>query len=81
MASKRHGIVESQRAQGIESPMSPRLLPLKKASEVLGLTVWALRERIWAGQIPVVQFPGGRKQYIDARDIEAFIQANKRVIQ
>jgi hypothetical protein len=58
----------------------PRLLPLKKAAEYLGLTVWAMRERIWAGHIPVVQFPGGRKMYVDIRDIEEFIKKNKRVI-
>lgn len=58
----------------------PRLLPLKKAADYLGLTVWAMRERIWAGQIPVVQFPGGRKMYVDVQDIEEFIQKNKRVI-
>ena len=56
---------------------SPRLLPLKDAADWLGLTVWALRERIWAGQIPVVQFPGGRKQYIDIQDLESFIKDNK----
>jgi len=78
--AKRHGIVESQRAQGIGNPLSPRLLPLKKAAEYLGLTVWAMRERIWAGQIPVVQFPGGRKQYIDRLDLDDFIEQNKRVI-
>ena len=60
--------------------MSPRLLPLKRAAEYLGLTVWGMRERIWAGDIPVVQFPGGRKQFIDTKDLEAFIQRNKRVI-
>jgi hypothetical protein len=58
----------------------PRLLPLKKAAEYLGLTVWAMRERIWAGHIPVVQFPGGRKMYVDIRDIEDFIKNNKKVI-
>jgi hypothetical protein len=66
-----------KKAQGIDNP---RLLPLKDAAQWLGLTVWAMRERIWAGQIPVVQFPGGRKQYIDIQDLEAFIQRNKRVI-
>ena len=60
---------------------SPRLLPLKAAAEYLGLTVWAIRERIWAGQIPVVQFPGGRKQYIDIEDINKFIDDNKRTVQ
>ena len=59
---------------------NPRLLPLKDAAQWLGLTVWAMRERIWAGQIPVVQFPGGRKQYVDTKDLEAFIERNKRTI-
>jgi hypothetical protein len=69
------------KAQGTTNPMpSPRLLPLKQAAQYLGLTVWAIRERIWAGQIPVVQFPGGRKQYIDVQDLECFIQNNKTTI-
>ena len=54
-----------------------RLLPLKKAAEFLGLTDWAMRSRIWLGDIPVVRFQGGRKMYIDMRDIEQFIQRNK----
>ena len=77
MASKHTGIIENKKAQGIKSP---RLLPLKDAAQWLGLTVWAMRERIWAGQIPVVQFPGGRKQYVDTKDLEAFIERNKRTI-
>jgi len=68
------------KTQRIDSPSGPRLLPLKAAAEYIGFTVWALRERIWAGQIPVVQFPGGRKQYVDRQDIDAFIEKNKRVI-
>jgi excisionase family DNA binding protein len=66
--------------QWMNKPL-PRLMTLKQASEYLGLTVWALRERVWNGQIPVVTFPEGRKQYIDREDVEAFIQKNKRVIQ
>lgn len=57
--------------------MSPRLLTLKKAAEYLGLTTWAMRERIWAGDLPVVRFPGGRKMYIDTQDINQFIDNNK----
>jgi predicted site-specific integrase-resolvase len=75
--AKRTGIVKNKTAQGIGNP---RLLPLKDAAQWLGLTVWAMRERIWAGQIPVVQFPNGRKQYIDIMDLEKFIQKNKRII-
>lgn len=40
----------------------------------------ALRERIWAGEIPVVRFPSGRKMFIDVQDIESFIEKNKAVI-
>jgi hypothetical protein len=60
---------------------TPRRLPLKKAAGLLGLTVWGLRERIWAGHIPVVQFPGGRKLYVDVRDVEAFIEAHKKTVE
>ncbi|MBC8392397.1 MAG: DNA-binding protein [Deltaproteobacteria bacterium] len=67
-------------ARLIPNPMTPRLLSLKRAAEYMGLTVWAMRERIWAGQIPVVQFPGGRKMFVDIQDIEKFIQNNKRTI-
>ena len=70
-------IRKSHSDHGLEEP---RLLPLKRAAEYLGLTVWAMRERIWAGDIPVVQFPSGRKMYVDMKDIEEFIQRNKRVI-
>jgi len=55
-------------------------MPLKRAADYMGLTVWARRERIWAGDIPVVQFPGGRKQFFDVNDIEVFINNNKRII-
>jgi excisionase family DNA binding protein len=69
-----------EKTQRIANPMCPRLLPLRKAAEYLGLTVWAMRERIWAGEIPVVRFPGGRKMFIDVKDIDAFIEKNKTVV-
>jgi len=62
------------------SSQAPRLLPLKEAAKRLGLSTWAMRERIWAGQIPVVRFPGGRKMFIDVQDLEVFIQKNKETI-
>ena len=65
---------------GNPSSISPRLLTLKEAANYIGLTTWALRERIWAGHIPVVRFPNGRKMYIDSSDIENLISSNKTVI-
>ena len=78
--AKRTGITEKKAAQRISYPQAPRLLPLKQAARCLGLPVWAMRERVWAGDIPVVKFPGGRKQFIDTQDLEDFIQRNKMTI-
>jgi len=69
-----------EKTQEFGNSSSPRLLPLKKAADWLGLTVWSLRERIWSGDIPVVQFPDGRKMFIDVQDLESFIQRNKKTI-
>jgi hypothetical protein len=77
---KRSGIIENKTAQRIAEPLSPRLLTLKAGAEFLGLTIWGMRERIWAGDIPVVKFPGGRKMFIDRMDLEYFIQKNKTII-
>lgn len=80
MARKDQNSKGIQETQYISNVQGPRLLPLKKAAEYLGLTVWGMRERIWAGQIPVVRFPGGRKLFVDSQDIESFIQENKITI-
>jgi excisionase family DNA binding protein len=77
---KRSGIIENKSASCIEKPLAPRLLTLTKAADYLGLTTWAMRERIWAGQIPVVRFPGGRKMFVDRADLENFIAQHKTII-
>jgi hypothetical protein len=56
-------------------------LTVKGAGEYLGLSTWGIRERIWQGLLPVVTFPGGKKQYVDRNDLEAFILKNKRVME
>jgi hypothetical protein len=81
MTAKNRIDTEFKKAQRTCSPMSPRLLPLKDAAQWLGLTVWAMRERVWAGDIPVVRFDGGRKMYVDTLDLEKFIQLHKETIR
>jgi len=53
-----------------------RLLTIKEAVDVYGMTVWYWRERIWGGELPVLKV--GRKQVLDCQDIDAFIDQNKR---
>lgn len=73
--------IKEKQTRVISSPLSPRLLLLKQAAEYLGLTTWAMRERVWNGDIPVVRFPGGRKMFLDVRDLERFIEQNKTTIE
>lgn len=72
---RRSGKVEKASAPG------PRLLSLKAASEYVGLSLWSLRELIWSGNLPVVRLPGGRKQFLDTQDLEAFIKNNKELVE
>ena len=73
-------IIEKKSEHWMNNPSSPRLLPLKKAAKMLGLSVYGMRERIWNGQIPVVRFSDGGKMYVDSRDLEKFIQKHKERI-
>jgi len=70
---KRTGSVEKKQVR----VNTGRLLTLREAGEYLGLTTWAMRERVWNGQIPFVRFDGGRKLYIDRHDIDSFVERHK----
>ena len=56
-----------------------RVMSIKQAASWLGVSEWNIRQRIWAGDLPVVRFPGGRKQYIEALDIYKMVKANKTI--
>ncbi len=53
-----------------------RLYSIKEASQYLGRSVWALREMLWAGKLPYVR--DGRRILLDIRDMDAWIEKNKR---
>ncbi len=56
-------------------PKKKRLWAIKELVDEYGGTVWFWRTQIWAGRLPVVRV--GRKQFVDALDIEEFIQNHK----
>ena len=66
------------KAHRMSNPILPRLLSIKKACEYSGLTAWTLRSLIWSGELPVIQFEGTRKMYVDMADLSKVIEANKR---
>jgi len=58
-------------------PIRPqkRLYSIKEASVFLGRTVWAVREMLWAGKIPMIK--DGRRILLDILDMEKWIEQNK----
>jgi hypothetical protein len=52
-----------------------RLYSIKELTSLIGATDWFWRSQIWDGQLPYVKV--GKKQFVDYRDIEDFIQKNK----
>ena len=66
-----------KKAQRINNPQRPRLLPLKKAAEYLGIGYWAMRRLAWDRVVPVILFPNGRKMYFHIDDLDEVIRRNK----
>lgn len=52
-----------------------RLYSIKELVALIGATEWFWRSQIWDGQLPYVQV--GRKQFVDHKDVENFIEKNK----
>jgi len=52
-----------------------RLFSIKELVRDIGATEWFWRCQIWDGQLPYVQV--GRKQFVDWKDIENFINRHK----
>ena len=55
-----------------------RLLRLKVAAEYLSLSPWKVRRLIQEGRLPVVQDADGGPFLLDVRDLDGFVERNKR---
>ena len=58
---------------------SRRLLRLKAAAEYLSLSPWKVRSLIQAGRLPVVQDCEGSPFLLDVRDLDVYVERNKRL--
>jgi len=56
-----------------------RLLRTKEAAEYLRLSAWQIRQLTANGKIPVIQYDDRGKFFFDMRDLDAFIERNRRV--
>ncbi len=74
---------ELTRARVALSPARPRKVPalprrlydLEAIRIYLGIPVHTVREIIWRGDLPYVKI--GRRQYVDLRDVDQFIEQSK----
>lgn len=57
-----------------------RLLRLKLAADYLSLSPWKLRRLISEGKLPVVQDCDGGPFLLDLRDLDGFVETNKRTL-
>ncbi len=57
-------------------PLPRRLYDIEAIHVYLGVPIHTVREMIWRGDLPYVRI--GRRQYLDIRDVDIFIEANKQ---
>ncbi|MGO9530229.1 MAG: hypothetical protein ACLP3B_03525 [Syntrophobacteraceae bacterium] len=69
---------KKKEAHRITNPVQPSVLTLKDAAIYLGKTPWGLRELVWKGHVPFIQYPGGRKMYFDIKDLDQAKEDNKK---
>jgi len=51
---------------------------IKEASTYLSLSPWKLRQLVQSGKLPVVQDAEGSPFLLDVRDLDGYVERNKR---
>ena len=82
--------IEGNKAQRTDNPkclrvvpvkeefICQRLLPMKEAALYLGRGLDSTREMVYAGVFPVIQVGDHSKIWIDIRDLDSWIDENKK---
>ncbi len=55
--------------------LTRRLYDIKAVADYLGIPPYSVRGLIWNGSLPCVKI--GRRQYVDLRDVDQFIEQSK----
>ena len=66
--------------QGINNPVRQRLLSLKQAAYYLGRGEDSVRELVYSRAFPVVQLGKKSKLWLDIKDLDDWIDSNKRYL-
>ena len=76
MANQNHTYKGAKDFQPSQGYVKKRLFTLKQAVEYLGLSDWGMRTLFFC-EIPVVNINGGRKNFLDINNLNAFIERNE----
>jgi excisionase family DNA binding protein len=60
------------------APLGRRLLRTREAAAYLSISPWKLRRLVQDGALPIVQDSEGAAWRVDLRDLDGFIERNKR---
>jgi excisionase family DNA binding protein len=62
----------------ISTARNKRLLRTREAADYLSVSAWKVRRLIQDGRLPVVQHGEGAPFLLDLRDLDGYIERNKR---
>ncbi len=62
-------------------PTVRRLLRLKEAAGYLSLSPWKLRHIVQCGELPVVKYAENAPWLLDVRDLDLWVERNKRAVE
>jgi excisionase family DNA binding protein len=65
-------------SQPVLAKPAKRLLRVREAAEYLSVSAWKLRRLVQDGLLPIVQDRDGGVWRVDVRDLDNFIERNKR---
>jgi excisionase family DNA binding protein len=60
------------------APLGRRLLRTREAAHYLSISPWKLRKLVQDSLLPIVQDSEGAAWRVDVRDLDAFVERNKR---
>ena len=62
-------------------PSARRLMRIREAAHYLCLSPWKLRHIIQSGELPIIKYNENAPWLLDLRDLDTWVDRNKRVIE
>jgi hypothetical protein len=64
------------RSESVHPHPEPLLITIPASAQLMGTTIWAMRELLWSKKIPHIKI--GKRFLIDPADLRAFVASQKQ---